>query len=77
DSARSDLDEAWQVSERGPMRLHMADIYLYRARLFRAITPYPWGSPQSDFTAARRLIEQCGYRRRDAELKDTEAAADH
>jgi hypothetical protein len=29
-----DLDEAWQIAERGPMRLHMADIHLHRARLF-------------------------------------------
>lgn len=28
------LDEAWEIAERGSMRLHMADIHLYRARLF-------------------------------------------
>jgi len=33
-SAQEDLDEAWEIAERGPMRLFMADIHLYRARLF-------------------------------------------
>src|SRR5947208_1563166 len=42
ESAQSDLDEAWEIAERGPMRLHMADIHLYRARLFHAVKPYPW-----------------------------------
>ena len=30
----SDLDEAWEIAERGPMPLFLADIHLYRARLF-------------------------------------------
>ena len=34
DSAQEDLDEAMEIAERGPMRLFMADIHLYRARLF-------------------------------------------
>jgi len=29
DGARADLDEAWDIAERGPMRLHMADIHLH------------------------------------------------
>ena len=33
-SAQEDLDEAWEIAERGPMRLFLADIHLYRARLF-------------------------------------------
>jgi len=39
ESAQSDLDEAWEIAERGPMRLFMADIHLYRARLFHAVKP--------------------------------------
>ena len=31
---QSDLDEAWEIAERGPMPLFLADIHLYRARLF-------------------------------------------
>ena len=34
ESAQTDLDEAWEIAERGPMRLFMADIHLHRARLF-------------------------------------------
>jgi len=75
EGSRADLDEAWQIAERGPMRLHMADIFLYRARLFHAVKPYPWESPHVDLVAARKLIEQCGYWRRKEELEDAEAAA--
>jgi hypothetical protein len=75
ESAKQDLDEAWEIAERGPMRLYMADIHLYRARLFHAVKPYPWTSPQKDLAAARKLIEQCGYWRRKEELEDAEAAA--
>ena len=75
DSAQSVLDEAWEIAERGPMRLFMADIHLYRARLFHGVKPYPWTSPQEDLAAARKLIEQCGYWRRKEELEDAEAAA--
>lgn len=74
DSAQADLDEAWDIAERGPMRLHLADIHLHRARLFHAATPYPWDSPRADLAAARALIEQCGYNRRLEELADAEAA---
>ncbi|MEK7675478.1 MAG: hypothetical protein AAB676_06565 [Verrucomicrobiota bacterium] len=72
--ARADLDEAWQIAERGPMRLHLADIHLHRARLFFREEPYPWTSPQADLAAARQLIEQCGYGRRKEELEDAEEA---
>ncbi|HEU4556838.1 MAG TPA: hypothetical protein VFS20_03275, partial [Longimicrobium sp.] len=74
-SGEQDLNEAWQISERGPMRLHMADIHLNRARLFHAVKPYPWESPHKDLISARKHIEQCGYWRRRDELEDTEAAA--
>ena len=74
DSAQTDLDEAWDIAERGPMRLHMADIHLYRARLFFREAHYPWESPEADLAAARDLIERCGYGRRKEELADAEAA---
>jgi hypothetical protein len=83
ESAQSDLDEAWEIAERGPMRLLMADIHLYRARLFHGVKPYPWATdadgnargPKDDLAAARKLIEQCGYWRRKEELEDAEEAA--
>jgi hypothetical protein len=62
----ADLDEAWEIAERGPMPLHQADILLYRARLFR---------DRSALAEARRLIEKHGYHRRDEELVDAEEAA--
>ena len=75
ESAQSDLDEAWDIAERGPMPLFLADIHLHRARLFHAVKPYPWESPQKDLAEARRLIEKHGYWRRKGELEDAEAAA--
>jgi hypothetical protein len=94
ESAQSDLDEAWEFAERGPMRLHMADIHLHRARLFglriadlalrneeaeggvrnEAPEPYPWESPEADLEAAEKLINDCGYHRRDEELADAKKA---
>lgn len=82
-SAQNDLDEAWEIAERGPMRLHMADIHLYRARLFHAVKPYPWSKfsdgregrgPKDDLDAAEKLINDCGYHRRDDELADAKLA---
>jgi hypothetical protein len=75
DAARGDLDEVWQLAERGPMLLFQADVHLYRAGLFHATTPYPWDSPKEDLQAARALVERCGYRRRKEELEDAEYAA--
>ncbi len=63
---RADLDEAWEIAERGPMPLFQADIQLYRARLFR---------DRAALAEARRLIEKHGYHRRDGELADAEEAA--
>jgi DNA-binding transcriptional ArsR family regulator len=83
ESAQEDLDEAWEISERGPMRLFMADIYLYRARLFHKVEPYPWNKfddgregrgPKDDLDAAEKLINDCGYHRRDQELADAKLA---
>jgi hypothetical protein len=94
ESAQSDLDEAWEIAERGSMRLFMADIHLHRARLFglriadrgvwnedaeggmpsKAAEPYPWESPQTDLEAAEKLINDCGYHRRDEELADAKKA---
>lgn len=62
ESAQEDLDEAWEIAERGPMKLHMADIHLYRARLFGSAKSeagsrkYPWESPAADLAAAEAII---------------------
>ena len=85
--AQSLLDEAWDIAERGPMRLHMADIHLYRARLFFRDKEYPWREGRNlngefvtnrtaadDLAAAEKLINECGYHRRDEELADAKRA---
>jgi hypothetical protein len=72
DSAQSDLDEAWEVAELGPMPLLLADVHLHRCRFFRTVTPYPWAAngpgperaPSDDLAAARDLVERFGYGRR-------------
>ena len=68
DMARSDLDEAEQIAERGPMRLHLADIHLHRARLLR---------DKEELKLSRDLIERRDYWRRKKELEDAEEAAKH
>ncbi|MFN8000998.1 MAG: hypothetical protein U0X75_08300 [Acidobacteriota bacterium] len=77
DSAQADLDEAWDIAARGSMKLFLADIHLYRARLFggRRDVTYPWDSPAHDLSAAARLIHECGYHRRDEELRAARASA--
>ena len=74
ESAQQDLNDAWEIAERGAMRLHMADIHLYRARLFFREAKYPWESPEADLKAAEKLINDCGYHRRDEELADAKRA---
>lgn len=56
------------------MRLQLADIHLHRARPFFREQPYPWTSPQADLAAAEKLINDCGYLRRDEELADAKRA---
>jgi hypothetical protein len=69
-AARADLDEAQQIAERGPMRLHLADVHLHRARLFFRENR---DEAREELVKARTLIERCGYHRRDEELRDAEA----
>jgi tetratricopeptide (TPR) repeat protein len=66
--ARAHLAEAEEIAERGPMPLYLADIQLYRARLFH---------DRIALAEARRLVEEHGYFRRREELEDLEAAAAH
>jgi hypothetical protein len=60
----ADLAEAQRIAVRGGMKLHLADIALYRARLFK---------DTAELAKARALIEECGYGRRIPELEDAEA----
>jgi len=82
DGAQSDLDEAWDIADRGHMPLFLADIHLHRARLFIRDDHYPWNThadgtqrgPADDLHEARRLIEKHGYWRRKEELQEAEEA---
>jgi tetratricopeptide (TPR) repeat protein len=62
----ADLDKAWEIAERGSMRLYMADVLLSRAKMF---------SDKEALVEARKLIDECGYHRRDTELDEAEEAA--
>ena len=64
--AAADLNEALEIAERGPMRLHECDAHLEWARLCR---------DQGDLAAARRhvarareLVNETGYGRREREV---------
>ena len=64
--AQRDLDEALLLATRGSMRLHEADCHLEQARLSLATGDRE--RARSSVAAARALIGQTGYHRRDAEL---------
>ncbi len=66
EEARRLLDEAERISRRGPMPLHLADVHLHRARLFR---------DRAELAQAAALIHKHHYGRRFAELADAEEAA--
>jgi hypothetical protein len=65
-AARTYLDQAQENAARGPMALHLADVHLHRARLFR---------DKAELAKAAQLIRELGYGRRYDELADAEAAA--
>jgi hypothetical protein len=71
DAAVDDLNEAWEITERGGMRLHQADIHLHRAHLCHTLTPYPWDNPTTDLNHTARLINDCGYHHRNPHLTHT------
>ena len=64
--ARADLDEVEQIARRGPMPLFLADVHLYRARLFQ---------DRDSLREARRLVDAHGYGRRVEELVHWESVA--
>jgi hypothetical protein len=84
DLAHQRLDESYTLAARagnpqknweGGMRLYLIDTLLHRARLFFKRPEYPWPgrTPRMDLEEAARLIDICGYHRRDAELTDAMA----
>lgn len=98
DGAARDLDEVEEIAEPGPMRLHLCEMALERARLafakieaFAPVNgmlddnpPKPIAPSEAEaarlteearenLAAARKLITECGYHRRDEELAELEA----
>jgi hypothetical protein len=101
DAAARDLEEVAEIAEPGPMRLHLCDMALERARLalarIEAFAPLNGlvddGPPKpvapdaaaaahladearANLAAARKLITDCSYHRRDEELAELEDVRD-
>jgi tetratricopeptide (TPR) repeat protein len=70
DRARSDLEEAFSISNRGSMRLRQADCHLAYAHLYLAIGEME--KARNNLTIAKELIEQTGYHRRDRDIAELE-----
>jgi len=51
-----------------------ADIHLYAPDFSSAKNIIPGKSPQDDLISAEKLINECGYHRRDEELADAKLA---
>jgi hypothetical protein len=68
DAARRDLEEALEIATRGGMRLHEADCHLEYARLHLACGDKP--AARESLAQARKLVQECGYHRRDAEVQE-------
>jgi tetratricopeptide (TPR) repeat protein len=84
DKARRDLDEAFSIASRGGMKLHEADCHLAYARLYLAeynLAKVPdlrkaeeaKDKAREHWSIAKRMIDEMGYHRRDAEVKELEA----
>ncbi|MHC4154517.1 MAG: hypothetical protein ACYST6_06300, partial [Planctomycetota bacterium] len=65
--ARRDLEEASEIAERGGMKLWLADYHLESARL--AQSEKDEEKMAEHYGEAKRLIEECGYHRRDGDLQ--------
>lgn len=68
--AQRDLDEAFIISTRGGMGLHLADCHLEYARLYVAKGDKP--KAREHWQIAKEGIEKMGYHRRDKEVQELE-----
>jgi len=66
DAATRDLAEAFEIAERGGMRLHLTVAHLERARLL--VSQHRTDEAREDLEAARTLVEDTGYLRREPEV---------
>ncbi|MFC1508813.1 NACHT domain-containing protein, partial [Candidatus Omnitrophota bacterium] len=68
--ARTDLDEAREIAERGGMRLYLADYHLEAARLCLAEGDREMTREHRE--TAKEMIDEMGYHRRDGEVEKLE-----
>ncbi len=68
--AHRDVDEAMRIAKRDGMRLHEADCHLGYARLHLAAGEKE--KARESLAAAREMIKDTGYHRRDKEVKELE-----
>ncbi len=73
-AAHTDLDDAWDLANQGPMPLHQTDTLLHRTRLYATHHPYPWTNPHTDLHHAQHLITTTHYHRRQPELDHARVA---
>ena len=69
-AARSDLEEALAIAERGEMGLHQADSHLEYARLHLATDERD--KARESLATAKKMIGDMGYHRRDGEVEELE-----
>jgi len=72
DGGEADLEEAREIAERGEMNLYMADYHLEAAKEIKS-QKSKCKSAEESLNEAKRLIEKCGYHRRDGEVMLIEA----
>jgi tetratricopeptide (TPR) repeat protein len=70
DHAQRDLDEALLIATRSGMRLHEADCHLEQARL--SLAEGDLTRSAASLAAGRKIVEETGYHRRDAEVAEIE-----
>jgi tetratricopeptide (TPR) repeat protein len=66
--ARTDLNEAQRIAERGSMGLHLADCHLEWARLWLATGER--AQAREHWETAKAMVERMGYHRRDREVEE-------
>ena len=73
DKAEKDLQEVFEIAERGEMRLHLCDYHLATAKLLQTRTDQALDQNQPAIThhlqSAEKIIDQTHYHRRLPELK--------
>lgn len=67
DRAGADMKEAWETAERGPLRVHRANILLNRSRCLLRKKYRFWRILQRNLARVEERFNKCDCRRRDEE----------